>query len=158
MAEKPHHQWRHSYQSFSTRVVDHTCNFSHQSVQLFWRRWFLKVFLSKKIWLPYHITNDVINLIQWTNFFVYHPQKFLYWSDKEFDIQLCLIKVPIKSSLSNVIPNGEFLICGKFYFFIFFVQWFLRRKCPKIFLFSNMTVRPHHLWHHSHYLKIYIHG
>ena len=53
----------------SPRLVDHVCGVSDQSRKPFRRR-FLKVYIFNPIWLPNHVTYDIINLHSASNWVV----------------------------------------------------------------------------------------
>ena len=113
-------------------LVDHMYEVSHRSVKRFWRKRFFDVFIFNPIWLPDHMTNDIINLIfhsKWVVCLIYEVSDFL---EKDFNSTNYSWNTtsPIMSSLSLYILHWELMTC-KVSIFFFIERFWIR--CPIFF-------------------------
>ena len=121
---------------------------SHFGEEDFWR------FSCKKtMWLPNHVTDDVINFFPPHNLARDDARKCSCLSDKAFDLQnFNVIKKPPMTSFTKTSHSFPMGSTSQVLFHSFFsMEQFQRYRGPTFFRFSNMAVTPRDLWHHNYH-------
>ena len=131
----------------------HTCKVSPRSVELFQRRsFFWRLKKTKTIWLPNHVTDDVMIFFLMDHFIPRWPSKiFILIGCGLPHMQLWRHNEGTYDAIKNE-TYSPWRVLAMCQVSIFSLVGFQRYRGPKVLRFSNMAAIPHDLWcHYYHY-------